>query len=142
MDCSTADFPVLHYLQETAQTHVHCVDDAIQSSRPMSPPSPAALNLSQHQGLFSESALHTRGSKYWSFSFSISLFDEYSGLISFRIDWFDILVVQETFKGLLQPHNYKCSILRLSASLSIQLSHPYMTTGKPQLQLYGPLLAK
>ena len=71
----------------------------------LSPPSPLALNLSQHQGLFNESALHTKGSKYWSFSFNISLFDEYSGLISFRIDWFDILVVKETLKGLLQHHS-------------------------------------
>ena len=68
-----------------AQTHVHCVDDAIQSSRPLSPPSPPGLNLSQHQGLFNESVLHIRGSKFWSFSFSISLFDEYSGLISFEL---------------------------------------------------------
>ena len=82
-----------------AQTHVHCVDDVIQSSHPLSPPSPPALNYSQHQGRFNESALHIGESKYWSFSFSISLFDEYSG---FRIDWFDILVVQETLKDLQQ----------------------------------------
>ena len=88
-----------------AQTHVHCVDDAIQSPHPLSPPSPPALNLLQHHCLFSESALHIRASKFWSFSFSISLFDEYSGLISFTIDWFDILVVKETLKGLLQHHN-------------------------------------
>ena len=92
-------------ISRIAQTHVHCVDDAIQSSRPLSPPSPPALSLSQHQGLFNESALHIRGSKFWSFSFSISLLDKYSGLISFRIDWFDILVIKETLKGLLQHHN-------------------------------------
>ena len=73
----------------------------------LSPPSPLALNLSQHQGLFNESAPHTRGSKYWSVSFSISLFDEYSGLISFRIDWFDIFAVQGTLKTLLQHHSLK-----------------------------------
>ena len=82
-----------------AQTHVHCVDDVIQSSHPLSPPSPPALNYSQHQGRFNESALHIGESKYWSFSFGISLFDEYSG---FRINWFDILVIQETLKDLQQ----------------------------------------
>ena len=77
-----------------------------------------------------ELALHIRWPKYWSFSFSISPSNEYSGLISFRIDWLDLLVVQRTFKSLLQHHNLKASILQHSAFFMIQLSHLYMTTGK------------
>ena len=78
----------------------------------------------------SESVLHIRWSKYWSFSFSISPSNEYSGLISFRIDWLDLLAVQGTLKSLLQHHSSKASILRCSAFFTVQLSHPYMTTGK------------
>ena len=77
-----------------------------------------------------ESALHIRWPKYWNFRFSISLFNEYSGLISFRIDWFDLLAVQGTLKSLLQHHNSKASILWHSAFFLVQLSHLYMTTGK------------
>ena len=77
-----------------------------------------------------ESTLHIRWPNYWSFSFSISAFNEYSGLISFRIDWFDFLAVQGTLKSLLQPHSSKASILRHSAFFMVQLSHQYMTTGK------------
>ena len=94
MDCSTPDFPVLLQLPEFAQTHVHLV----QPPRPLSSPSPHALNLSQHQGISNESVLHIRWPKYWSYSFSISLSNEYSGLISFRIDWFDLLAAQGTLK--------------------------------------------
>ena len=79
---------------------------------------------------FNESALDIRWSKYWSFNFSISPSNEYSGLISFRIDWFDLLAVQGTLKSLLQHHSLKASILQHSALLMVQLSHPYMTTGK------------
>ena len=78
----------------------------------------------------SELALHIRWPKYWSFSFSISASNEYSGLISFRIDWFDLLAVQGTLKSLLQHHSSKASILRCSAFFIVQLPHPYMTTGK------------
>ena len=78
----------------------------------------------------SKSALHIRWPKFWSFSFSISPFNDYSGLISFRIDWFDLLVVQGTLKSPLQHHNSKASILLCSAFFIVQLSHPYMTTGK------------
>ena len=78
----------------------------------------------------SESVLHIRWLKYWSFSFSISPFNEYPGLISFRIDWFDLLAVQGTLKSLLQHHGSKASILRCSAFFIVQLSHLYMTTGK------------
>ena len=85
--------------------------------------------------LFNESALHIRWPKYWSFSFSISPSNEYSGLISFRIDWFDLLAVQGTLKSLLQHHSSKASILQHSAFVMIQLSHLYMTTGKAMLLL-------
>ena len=77
-----------------------------------------------------ESALHIRWPKYWSFSFSISLSNEHAGLISFRMDWLDLLAVQGTLKGLLQQHSSKASILRCLAFFIVQLSHPYMTTGK------------
>ena len=104
--------------------------DVIQQTHPLSPPSLPALNLSQHQGLFQWVGFHIRWTKYWSFSFSISPSNEYSGLISFRIDWFDLLAVQETLKRLLQYHSSKASILQCSAFFMVQLSHPYMTTGK------------
>ena len=82
-------------------------------------------------GVFSnKSVLHIRWPKYWSFSFSISLFNEYSGLISFRIDWFDLLAVQVTLKSLLQHHSSKASILWHSPFFMVQFLHPYMTTGK------------
>jgi len=90
----------------------------------------------------SESVLLIRWPKYWSFSFSISPSNEYSGLVFFRIDWFDLLVVQGTLKSLLQHCSSKASILWCSAFFMVQLSHPYMTTEKPQLWLYGSLLAK
>ena len=122
-------FPVHHPLPDLAQTHVHQVGDTIQPSHPLSSPSPA-FNLSQHQGLFNESVLRIRWPKYWSFSFIISPSNEYSGLISFRIDRFDLLAVQGTLKSLLQHPSSKASILRHSAFFMVQLSHPYMTTGK------------
>ena len=93
-------------------------------------PSPPALNLSQHQVFSNESALRIRWPNYWSFSFSISPSNEYSGLISFRIDWLDLLAVQGTLKSLLQHHSAKASIHQHSAFFMVQLSHPYMTTGK------------
>ena len=114
MDCNTEGFPIVYYLLEFAQIHVHWISDAIQPSRPLLSPSPPAFSLSQHQGLFCESALHNRWPKYWSFSFSISPSNEYSGLISFRIDWFD-LAVQGTLKSLLQHSSSKASILWCSA---------------------------
>ena len=101
MDCSKPGFPVLHYLPKFAQIHVHWVSDVIQPSHPLSPTFPPALNLSQHQGLSNESALSIRWPKYWNFSFSISPTNEYPGLISFRIDWFDLFAVQGILKSLL-----------------------------------------
>ena len=129
MDSSTPGFPVLHYLLEFAQTDVHCISDANQVSRPLSSPLPPALNISQTQGLFCESALGIRWTKFWSFSFTISSSNEYSGLIYFRIDWLDLLAVQGTLKSLLQSHNSKSSVLS-SAFFMIQLSHLYMTSRK------------
>ena len=128
MDCSTPDFPVLHHPPQFALTLVHWASDAIQLPHPLSSPFPLAFHLSQHQGLFQwVDSLH-QVAKYWSFSISASI--EYSGLISFRIDWFDLLAVQRTLKSLLQHHNSKASILRHSVFFMVQLSHPYMTTGK------------
>ena len=124
------DFPVLHYLPELAQTHDHWVGDAIQPSHPLPSPSPPTFNLSQHQGLFRWVILHFRWPKYCSFNFSISLSNEYSGLISFRMDWLDLLAVQGTLKSLLQHHSSKSSILWCSAFFLVQLSHPYMTIRK------------
>ena len=113
------------------QTHVHWVSDAIQPSHPLLSPFPPAFNLSQHQGLFQyESVLHIRWPKYWGFSISISPSSEYSGLISFRMDWLDLLAVQGTLKSLLQHHSSKASILWCSGFFIVQFSHPYMTTGK------------
>ena len=130
MDCSMPGLPVHHRLLEFPQTHVHRVGGAIQPSHPLSSPSPPTFNLSQHQGLSNESLLCIRWPKYWSFSFSISPSNEHSGLISFRVDWFDLLAVQRTLKILLQHHSSKASILWHSAFFTVQISHPYMTTGK------------
>ena len=106
-----------HQLPEFPQTHIHWVDDTIQPSHPLLSPSPPAFNLSKHQW-----------PSYWSFSISPS--NEYSGLISFGIDWFDLLAVQGTLKSLLQHHSLKVSVLWHSAFFMVQFSHPYVTTGK------------
>ena len=123
-------FPVLHCLLDFAQAHVHWISDAIQSSYLLSPASLPVLNLSQHQSLFLWVGSSNQVAKYWSFSFSISLSNEYSGLISFRMDWFDLLAVQGTLKSLFQHHSSKASILWCSAFFMVQLSHPSTTTGK------------
>ena len=136
MDYSTPGFPVHHQLPELAQTHVHQVNNAIQQSHPLSSPSPPALNLSQHQGLFNESVLHSRWPQYWSLGFRICPSHEYSGLISFRMDWLDLLAVQGTLKSLLQHHTLEASILRHFA-IMVQLLHLYIHT-----RLNGPLSAK
>ena len=130
-DCSMPGFPVLHYFPEFVQTHVRWVDEAIQPSHPLSSPSPPAFIHSQHQGLLQwDSVLHIRWPKYWSFSFNISPSNEYSGLISLRIDSFDLLAVQGTLKSLLQHHSLKAPIFRCSAFFTVQLSHPCMTAGE------------
>ena len=100
--------------------------DAIQPSYPLLSPSPSAFNLAQHQGVSSESVLHIRWPKYWSFGITISPSNEYSGLISLRMDWLDLLAVQGTLQSLLQYHSSKASILRRSAFFTVQLSHLYM----------------
>ena len=128
--------PCPSQLLEPTQTHVHQVSDAIQSSHLLSFPSSPAFTLSQHQGLLKQVLLWIRWPKYWSYSFSISPFNEYSGLISFRMDWLDLLAVQGILKSLLQHHNSKASIHRHNSSASflafftVQVSHPYMATGK------------
>ena len=105
-----------------SHTHVPRVDDAIQPFYPLLPPSPLALNLCQLQIFSNEMTFHIRWPKYWSFSYSISPSNEYSGLISFSIDWFDLLAVQGTLKGLFQCHNLKASVLQCSDFFTIQLS--------------------
>ena len=102
----------------------------MQPSHPLSSPSPPTFNLSQFRIFSNESVLHSRWPKYWSFSFNIGPSNEHPGLISFRMDWLDLLAVQGTLKSLLQHHSSKASILQCSPSLIVQLSHPYMTTGK------------
>ena len=130
MNYSMPGLPVHHQLPEFTWTHVHRVGDAIQPSQPLSSPSTPAFNLSSIRVFSNETVLCIRWPKYWSFSFSISPFNEYPGLISFRMDWLDLLAVQGTLKSLLQHHNSKASILRCSALFIVQPSHPYMTTGK------------
>ena len=129
MDCSMPGFPIHPQLLKLAQTHVHRFGDDIPPSHSLSFPSPPAFNLSQYQDLFQRVSSSYQKAKYWSFSFSISSSNEYSGMISFRIDLFDLLAVQGTLKSFLQHHSSKASILQCSAFFIVQLSHPYMTTG-------------
>ena len=117
MNRSTPGLPVHHQLLEFIQTHVHGVADAIQPSHPLSSPSPPALSLFQNQGFSNESALRIRWPKYWSFSFNISPSSEHPGLISFRMDWLDLLAVQGILKSLLQHHSSKASILQHDSTL-------------------------
>ena len=135
VDGSTPGLSVLHYLPELAQAHLHRVGDASQPSHPVLAPS-LALSLSRHQALFSsESALHIRWPKYCIFSFSINPSNEYSRLISFRIDWFNLFAVQGILKSLLQHHSSKASILWCSASSVVQLSHSWRRKWQPT---HGP----
>ena len=127
MNPSTPGLPVHHQLPEFTQTHVHRVGDAIQPSHPLLSPSPPAPKPSQHQGLFQ---WVNSSPNYWSFSFSISPFNEHPGLMSFRMDLLDLLAVQGTLKSLLQHYSSKASIIWCSAFFIVQFSHPYMTTGK------------
>ena len=120
MDCSMPDFFVLCHLLEFAQIHVHWVGDAIQLSHPLLSSSPPALNLSQPM----RQVVASGGKKYWSFSFNISSSSEHPGLTSFRMDWLDLLAVQETLKSLLQHHSSKASILPCSAFFIVQLPPP------------------
>ena len=122
--------PVHHQLSEPTQTHVHCIGDAIQPSHPLLYPSLPTFNLSSIRVFANEFVLCIRWPKYWSFSFSISPSNEYSGLISFRTDWLDLLAIQGALKLLFQHHISKASILQLSAFFIVQLSYSYMTAGK------------
>ena len=130
MDCSMPGFPVHYQLPELAQTYVYQVGDAIHHlilCRPLLLP---PLIFPSIRVFSKESVLRIRWPKYWSFSFSISPSNEYSGLISFRMDWLDLVAVQGTLRSLLQQHSSKASILRCSVFFIVQLSHPYMTIGK------------
>ena len=132
MDCSRPGFPVHHQLPELAQIHVQRVSDAIQSSHPPSPPSPPALNLSQHQGLFKWFSSSCQVTKYWSFSFSVSPSSEYSG--------FDLLAVQGTLKSLLQHHSSKASILQHSASAFFMVQFTFVHDYWKHHSLDSPVL--
>ena len=130
MNCSTPGLPVHHQLLEFTQTHIHRVSDAIQPSHLchplfLLPPIPPSIRV-----FSDESTLCMRWPKNWSFSFSIIPSKEIPGLISFRMDWLHLLIVQGTLKSLLQHHSSKASILQCSAFFTVQLSHPYMATGK------------
>ena len=118
-----ARLSVHHQIPELAQTHAHQVGDAIHPSHPLSSPFLLPSFFPSIRVFSNESVLCIRWPKYWNFSFSISPSNEYSGLISFRIDWFDFLAVQGILKSLLQHHSSKSSILRCSASFMVQLSH-------------------
>ena len=140
LNCSTPGLPVHPQLLEFTQTHVHRFSDAIQTSHPLSsllPPIPPSIRVFSN-----ESTLRMRWPNYWSFSFSIIPSKVIPGLISFRMDWLDLLAVQGTLKSLLQHHSSKASILRRSAFFTVQLSHPYMTTGKTIALTRWTLLTK
>ena len=130
MNRSIPGLPVHHQLPEFTQTHVHRVSDAILPSHPLSSPFPPAPIPPSIKVFSNESTLHMRWPKYWSFSLSISPSNEYPGLVSFKMNWLDLLAVQGTLKSLLQHCSSKASILWCSAFFIVQLSHPYMTTGK------------
>ena len=123
MDCRMPGFPVLHYLTEFAQAHVYWVSDTIQPSHPLSYPSPPAFSLSQDQGLFQwVSSSNIWWPKYWSFSLSISPSNEHPGLVSFRMDWLDILAVQETLKSSSTPQLKSINSLVLSFLYGLTLT--------------------
>ena len=130
MNHSKPGLPVHHQLLEFTQTHMHRVSDAIQPSHPLSSPSPPAPISPSIRVFSNKSTLRMRWPKYWSFSLSTSPSNEHPGLVSFRMDWLDLLAVQGTLKSLLQHHSSKASILQCSTFFTVQLSHPYMTTGK------------
>ena len=133
MNCSTPGLPVHHQLLEATKTHVHKLSDAIQPSHPLSFLLLLPSIFPSIRVFSNESALRIRWPKYWSFSFNISPSNEHPGLISFSMDWVDLLAVQGTLRSLLQHQSPKAPILRCSAFFIVQLSHPYMTTGKTSL---------
>ena len=125
MNRSTPGLPVPHQLPEFTQTHVHQVSDAIQPSHPVIPFSSCPQSLPASESFSNESTLRIRWPKYWSCSFSISPSNAHPGLISFRMDWLDLLAVEGTLKSLLQHHSSKASMLQYSAFFIVQLSHPH-----------------
>ena len=142
LDYSTPGSPVLHHLLELAQTHVHWVGGAIQPSHPLLPLLLLPSMFPSIRVFSNESALHIRWLNYYSFSFSIIPSNEYLGLISFRIDWFYLLTLQGTLKSLLLHHSLKASILQCPAFFMVQLSRPYMTTGKTIALTIGTFVGK
>ena len=130
MDCSMPGLHVYHHLLEFTQTHVHWVGDIILPSHPLSSLFLLPSIFPSLRVFTNESALHIRWPKYWSFSFNLTPSSEHSGLISFKMDWLDLLAVQGTLKSLLQHHSSKASVLQHSTFFIVQLSHPYMITGK------------
>ena len=130
MNCSTPGLHVHHQLPEPTQTHVHWVGDAIQPSHPLSSPSPPALNLSQHQGIFKWVSCSHQVAKVLEFQLKHQSFQWTPRTDLFRMDWLDLLAVQVTLKRLLQHHSSKTSVLLCSAFFIVQVSHPYMKTGK------------
>ena len=142
MNRNTPGLPVHHQLPEFTQTHIHQVSDAIQPSHPLSSPSPPAPIPPCIRVFSNESTLRMCWPKYWSFSFSIIPSKEIPGLISFRMDCLDLLAGQGTLKSLLQHHTSKASIHQRSAIFRVQLSHPYMTTGKTRALTRRTLVGK
>ena len=130
VDCSTPGLPVHQQLLEFTQTHVHWISNTIQPSHPLLYPSPPTFNLSQHQGLFKWVSSSHQVAKVLEFSFNIRPSNEHPGLISFRMDWLDLLAIQGTLRSLLQHDSSKASILQQVAVFIVQLSHPHMTTRK------------
>ena len=130
MDCSTPGLRVHHHLPEFTQTHVHWVKDATQPSHPLSSPSPPTFSLSQHQGLFKWVCSLHQVVRVLEFQLQHQSFQWIFRTDFLWIDWLDLLPAQGTLKSLLQHHSSKASILRWSAFFTVQLSHPYMTTGK------------
>ena len=130
MKCKTPGLLVHYQLPESTQTHVHWISDNIKPSHPLSSLTPPGSSFPSIRVISNESVLRIRWPRYWSFSFNISLTNEHPGLIAFRMDWLDLLAVQGTLKSLLQHDSPEASILWRSAFFTVQLSHPYMTTGK------------
>ena len=142
LNCSMPDLPFHHQSPEFTQTHFHWVGDAVQPSHPLRPLLLPPSIFPSIRVFSNESVFYIRWPKYWSLSFSISPSNEYSGLVSFRMDWLDLFAVQGTLKGLLQHHSSKASILWCSAFCIVQLSHPYMTSGKTKALIRQTFVGK
>ena len=130
LDCNTPGLSVPYHLLKLDQVHVHCISDVIQPSHPLAPSSPLPSVFPSIRDFSTQLAVHIRWQKYWNFSFCISPSNKYSRFISLKIDWFDLLAVQGTFRSFLQHHSSKASILWCSAFFTVQLLQPYVTNGK------------